>query len=114
VVASKGIVGKRAWQIDALGLLLLPRCQLHTTKGKFSSRSYDFREEDSQQLPFPPLGQLKKKKEREERKFLRLGLTWPNSNLNLNSSKLGLKIILGWFPEVSNIFKSSRPKFDDF
>jgi hypothetical protein len=86
VVTSKEIEGERAWQIDALGLLLLPRCQLHTTKGKFSSRSYDFREEDSQQLPFPPLGQLKKKKEREERNFfLRLGLTWPNSNLNLNS-----------------------------
>jgi hypothetical protein len=61
-----------------------------------------------------PLGQfaLGEKERKENRQ--RLGYAWLNSNLNLNSFKLGLKIILGWFPGVPNVIKSSWPKFENF
>jgi hypothetical protein len=64
VIEEKG-EGKESGK--GLGLLLSPRCQLNTTRRKFSPRSYDSREGDSQQtLSLPLVGLRRRKRERRE------------------------------------------------
>jgi hypothetical protein len=59
-----------------------------------------------------PLGWFALEEKERKGNWQRLGYAWPNSNLNLNSFKLGLNIILRWFLGVPNVIKSSWRKFE--
>jgi hypothetical protein len=102
-VASKGIEGgERAWPIDALGLFLLPRCQQQTTKGKISLKILCLQREDSQQLPFPPFGLLRRRK-RERRGWFG-GLGFATSDFKFEFEFI-CKKVLKTYQIVSRGFK---------